>query len=145
MDEFLATAAYYGTALLYPIVTGPLAAYGLVLVCRRASRRLVVLSWPVLIALHGGGYVLMRRTLGEILIGPGAMSCMVTPLFAVATALGMRIAWRRQRQVQGADPVWGRWLVAGTLLIPLMQLVTVAILALLGANSTIDLKGSQNP
>lgn len=131
MKELLGTATYYATALLYPVVTGPLAAYGLVLVCRRASRWLLVLFWPMLILFHGVGYVLMRRTLGDTLIGPGAMSCMVTPLFAVGTALGMRIAWRRRRQVQGVDPLWGRWLVAGTLLIPLMQLATAGILALL--------------
>jgi len=43
MDELVATAAYYGTALLYPIVTGPLAAYMLLLAWRRPDRRLIVL------------------------------------------------------------------------------------------------------
>jgi hypothetical protein len=131
MDQYLATAAYYGTALLYPIVTGPVAAYALLVACRRANRRLLVLFWPLLLLLHAAGYVLMRRTLDDILIGPGAMACMVTPLFAAATALGMAIASRRLRQAQGVDPVRGRWLVAGTFLIPLMQVVTVATLALL--------------
>lgn len=131
MNELSDTAAYCAAALLYPVVTGPLAAYGLLLASRRTSRRLLVLFWPVLISLHGVGYVLMRRTLGDILIGPGAMSCMVTPLFAVATALGMRIASHRLRQAQGTDAVRGRWLVAGAFLIPSMQLVTVGILALL--------------
>jgi len=73
----------------------------------------------------------MRHTLDDLLIGPGALSCMVTPVFAVTTALGMRIASRRSHTAQGADRASGHWLVAGNILIPLMQLVTVAILALL--------------
>lgn len=73
----------------------------------------------------------MRRTLGTLLIGPGALSCMVTPVFAVTTALGMRIASRRLHAAQDAGPAWGHWLVAGIILIPLMQLVTVAMLAVL--------------
>jgi hypothetical protein len=131
MDEPIATAIYYGTAFLYPIVTGPLAAYVLLLAWRRPNRRLIALFWPVLIVLHTAGFLLMRRTLGDLLIGPGALSCMVTPVFAVTTALGMRIASRRLDQAQGTDPVRGRWLVLGTFLIPLMQLVTVATLVLL--------------
>ncbi|MFN2131753.1 MAG: hypothetical protein ACK2VD_14585 [Anaerolineae bacterium] len=131
MDELVATAAYYGTALLYPIVTGPLAAYMLLLAWRRPDRRLIVLFWPALIVLHAAGFLLMRHTLDDLLIGPGALSCMVTPVFAVTTALGMRIASRRSHTAQGADRASGHWLVAGNILIPLMQLVTVAILALL--------------
>jgi hypothetical protein len=131
MDEFIATAAFYGTALLYPIVTGPLAAYVLLLVLRRHDRRLIVLFWPVLTVLHAAGYLLMMRTLGDFLPGPGSLACLVTPVFAVATALGMRLASRRLRQAPGRDPVRQRWLVAGTFLIPLMQLVTVATLLLL--------------
>jgi hypothetical protein len=131
MDEIIATAAYYETALLYPIVTGPLAAYVLLLAGRRCDRRLIALFWPVLIVLHGAGFLLMMRTLGYFLPGPGSLACLVTPAFAVATALGMRIASRRLRQAPGRDPVRQRWLVAGTFLIPLMQLVTVTTLLLL--------------
>lgn len=131
MNELLDTATYYATALLYPVVSGPLAAYGLLLACRRASRLLLVLFWPALVLLHGVSYVLMRRTLGDLLIGPGAMSCMVTPLFAAATALGMAVAWRRLRQAQDSDPACARWLAVGAVLIPLMQLGTALTLALL--------------
>ena len=127
----LGTAAYYGTALLYPILTGPLAGYVLLKACRGKHRTWGLLFWPALILLHAAGYAVMRRTLGDLLIGPGAMSCMITPLFAVVTALGMVVAWRRLRQAQDGEPVCGRQLVAGAVLIPLMQLVTVFVLALL--------------
>jgi len=131
MDELIVTAAYYGTALLYPIVTGPVAAYALLLAWRRHNRRLLILFWPALVTLHAAGLMLMMRTLGDILMGPGSLACMVTPLSAVSTALGLWIASRRFGQATSPDPARQRWLVAGTFLIPLMQLATVAALALL--------------
>ena len=47
MSEFLATVAFYAPSLLYPIVSGPIAAYVLVLVLRRDHRRLLLLFWPL--------------------------------------------------------------------------------------------------
>jgi hypothetical protein len=79
MDELMATAAFYGSALLYPAVTEPLAAHLLLLSWRRPNRQLTVLLWPALIVLHVAGFLLMRHILGDVLIGPGALSCMLTP------------------------------------------------------------------
>jgi hypothetical protein len=131
MEEIADTLVFYGTALIYPLVTGPLAAWALVLAARRGGRWLVLLYWPALIMLHAAGFYLLLRTLGDFMIGPGFMSCLVTPVFAVGTALGLRIVARRLSPESWADPRRRRWLLVGAFLLPLLQAVTVIALVLL--------------
>jgi transposase len=82
-----------------------------------------ILFWPVLIAVHIGGYFFMLHTLGDFFFGPGFLACLITPVFAVSTALGLRFSSRRFCRATGDD--------IGTVLIPLMQLGTVMVLTLL--------------
>jgi hypothetical protein len=131
MDELFDTVAYFATSLLYPVVSGPIAAYVLVLALKRDDRRLWVLFWPLLVAVHVAGYILMMRTLGDFLPGPGSVACFVTPIFVVGTALGLRVVSRRSGSALWQDPVRRAWLVSGTILIPLLQVVTVVTLVLL--------------
>ena len=130
MSEFLATVAFYAPSLLYPIVSGPIAAYVLVLVLRRDHRRLLLLFWPLLVAVHVIGYIVMMHALGELFFGPGFIACLVTPIFAVGTALGLRVAARKIGALW-QDPGRRAWLILGTILIPLLQVVTVVTLMLL--------------
>jgi hypothetical protein len=131
MSEFLATVAFYAPSLLYPIVSGPIAAYVLVLALRRDDRRLLLLFWPLLVAVHVMGYIVMMHTLKELFFGPGFIACLVTPVFAVGTALGLRVAARRSHSALWQDPSRRAWLILGTILIPFLQVLTVVTLMLL--------------
>lgn len=130
MDEIAVTIGFYAAALLYPAVTGPVAAYALVLILRRKSLKLMLAYWPVLLAAHVAAFLLMAGSAGD-LSWLSFVTCFVTPMFAVSTALGLRIASRRLAQDIREDPARRTWLVIGTFLIPLMQVATVGTWILL--------------
>jgi hypothetical protein len=131
VEDITDTLVFYGTSLIYPLVTGPIAAWILVLAATRGERWLVLLYWPTLLVFHTAGFYLLLRTLGDYMIGPGFISCLVTPVFAVGTALGLRIVSRRLSPESLKDPRRVRWLLAGAFLLPLLQAVTVITLLLL--------------
>jgi hypothetical protein len=89
------------------------------------------LFWPILIAVHIAGFFLMLHTMGEFIFGPGFLACLITPIFAVGTALGLRLSSHRFYQEIRDDPGAKRWFMMGTFLIPLLQLGTVFLLILL--------------
>jgi hypothetical protein len=69
--------------------------------------------------------------LSNPLIEPGFFSCLITPIFAVLTILYLRVAGRRitdQKAFEDSHSV----LLLGTLLIPILQLLTIFLYALLG-------------
>jgi hypothetical protein len=131
MDEVISIISFFAAVFLYPIVSGPGAAFALVMILRREEQGLKLLFWPVLIAVHIAGYFFMLHTLGDFFFGPGFLACLITPIFAVSTALGLRLSSHRFHQAVGDDPSRRRWFVIGTVLIPLMQLGTVMVLMLL--------------
>jgi hypothetical protein len=131
MDTVISTISFFVTAFLYPVISGPVAALVLVMVLKQKEQWPRVLFWPVLIAVHVGGFFLMVRTLGDFVFGPGFLACLITPIFAVGTALGLRLSSRRFYQAVSDDLDRRRWFVMGTVLIPLLQLGTVVILTLL--------------
>jgi hypothetical protein len=130
-QEILSTIAFFAAVLLYPTLTGPVAALVLVLVLKRQERWPRLFFWPALIALHIAGFFFLEHTLGDFVFGPGFLSCLITPIFAVSTALGLRLSSGRFYRAVGDDPGRRRWLIAGTVLIPLLQLGTVLTLILL--------------
>jgi hypothetical protein len=99
-------------------------------VLRRKDRRLLWLYWPLLIVVHIAGFWLMMRTLGNWGIGPGFISCLLTPIVAASTALGLRLASRRWLPDLWKDPRQRAWLTAGTFVLPLLQAITVFTLVL---------------
>lgn len=131
MDDVLATISFYALGLLYPVVSGPLAALLLVVTLKRDERWPRLLFWPGLIVVHVAGYLLMMHTLDNSLVGSGFLSCLITPIFAVATALGLRLWLQRFNKAMDNDPNQRRWLIAGTIALPLLQLVTTLLLVLL--------------
>jgi hypothetical protein len=131
MENVTETIAYYATALLYPIVSGPVAAYLLVWVLKRKARSLLWLYWPLLIVAHVAGFFLMLRTLGDWGVGPGFVSCFLTPIVAASTALGLRLASRRWLPDLWEDPARRAWLTVGVFVLPLLQGITVITLVLL--------------
>lgn len=131
MDGVISTISFFTAVFLYPIVSGPVAALALVMILKRKEQWPRFLFWPMLIAAHIAGFFLMRHTLGDFFFGPGFLACLITPIVAVGTALGMRLSTRRFYQAVGDDASRGRGFVAGTFLIPLLQLGTVMALILL--------------
>lgn len=131
MDAVISTISFFVAVFLYPVISGPVAALVLVMALKRTEQWLRVLFWPVLIAVHIAGFFLMVHTLGDFVFGPGFLACLITPIFAVGTALGLRLSSRRFYQAVGDDPSRRRWFVTGTFLIPLLQLGTVVMLILL--------------
>ena len=131
MDMVISTIYFFAVVFLYPVVSGPLTALVFVMALRRKEQWPSFLFWTVLIAVHIAGFFLMVHTLGDFLFGPGFLACLITPIFAVGTALGLRLSSRRFYQAVGDDPSRRRWFAAGTFLIPLLQLGTVVMLMLL--------------
>jgi hypothetical protein len=129
--EALANVSSLVVVFLYPIISGPVAALILVMALRRKERWLGLLFFPMLIVAHAAGYLLMVNTLGDFRAMTGMLACLTTPIFAVGTALGLRLSSRRFYQAVGDDPCRRRWFVVGTILIPFLQLGTVLTLALL--------------
>jgi hypothetical protein len=131
MDNTAATLTFYIIALIYPVFTGPIAGWILVLLVRKEDRNLILLYWPILILMHVFGYVWLLNTLGDLSIGPGFISCLITPIFGVSTALGLRIATRRLSPRMEGKPAFSRWLIIGTIFLPLLQGMTLVVLILL--------------
>ena len=111
--------------LLYPVLTGPLAAliYLRILLYRAGKR--VILFWLGLLVVHGLGFIFLTAITGDNLFDPGFFSCLITPLLAVLSALVLRFGGLRMAE----EPAWGlqdkRWLLLGTVIIPLLQLITM--------------------
>jgi hypothetical protein len=130
MEELTDTLVFYAIALIYPVVTGPLAVY-LLLLSLRGDRRHLVLYWAGLLGLHVAGFFLLTATLGDFLPGPGAVSCFLTPLIGTLTGLGLAIASRRLRESAEADSRRSRVLLVGAIVLPLLQFIVVFLVALL--------------
>ena len=119
------------SALFYPVVSGPLAAFLFVQVLKRGDRRLMSIFWPALVVVHILGFLFLMTTKGEFLPGAGFFSCLITPIVAVATVLALRIFLRRKGDVVADDPWRKGWMTAGTVVIPLLQLATIFVFVLL--------------
>ena len=131
MNEVISTITSLVMVFLYPVISGPIAAFIYVKTLKLKEYWLRYLFWPVLLAVHVAGYFLMLHTLGDFFFGPGFLACLITPIIAVGTALVLRLFSRRFYQEVDDDPGKKRWYLMGTFLIPLMQLGTVFILILL--------------
>jgi hypothetical protein len=131
MNEVISTISFFTAVFLYPILSGPVAAFALAKVLQREEQWPRVLFWLALVSVHLGGFFLMLHTLGDLFFGPGFLACLLTPIFAAGTALGMRLSRHRFHKAVGEDPRARRGFNVGTFLIPLLQLATVFALTLL--------------
>ena len=131
MNEFISTITSLVTVFLYPVISGPVAAFIYVKLLKRKEYWLRYLYWPVLVAVHVAGFFLMLYTLGDFVFGPGFLSCLITPIIAVGTALVLRLFSSRFYQEVDGDPRQKKWYQVGILFIMLMQLGTVFMLILL--------------
>jgi len=113
-------------------MTGPVAAFVYVKLIKREERWLRWLFWPVLISIHIAGFLFLLFATDELFYGADFITCLITPIFGVSSALGLRLAYRRSKQKEGDDQLQRGWINIGTVLIPLLQAVTlfwVAVLA----------------
>jgi hypothetical protein len=126
MDQIADSLAFYALALAYPTVSGPVAAYVLVLALRQENRKLIPAFWALLAGVHVAGFFLMTGIPGGMST-PGFVACLLTPVFAASTALGLRMISRRLSHDIEHDPARHAWLGVGTFLIPLLQVGTVLV------------------
>jgi hypothetical protein len=131
MNEVISTITSLVLIFLYPVISGPVAAFVYIKILKRKEHWLRYLFWPVLIIVNIAGFFLLLYTLGDFMFGPGFLACLITPIVAVGTALGLRLFSPRFYQEVDRDPGQKRWYLMGTFFIPLMQLGTVFILILL--------------
>ncbi len=127
----LSTLSFYALIFLYPLITGPLAALIYLQVLQRMEARQVLLFWLGLLIVNVVGFVFLIAISGEDLIDPTFFSCLVTPIFAVLSALVLRIRGRSMANKLEDNQQYYRWLILGTFLIPLLQIVTMGSFVLL--------------
>jgi len=125
MIDLIQSMLYWGAVFLIPFVYGPAAAYVYVKLLKREERRLRLLFWPVLIFLHIAGFFIMLYGPDDIFSVAVFVACLVSPIFAVSTALGLRLAFGRFKEAVDDDPGLRRWYNFGTVLIPLLQMNTI--------------------
>lgn len=129
MNQIATTIIFYVRASIYPSISGPLAAYLFFSVLKRDDIKIMLAFWTSLLITHIAGFLFITGISGD-LFTPGFVTCLVTPVFAVSTALGLRIASRRLSENHWGDTSRRTWLGIGTFLIPGMQVITVVIAAL---------------
>jgi hypothetical protein len=130
MEEIFPTLTFYGAALLYPLITGPLAAWLLYKAVKSEHPWYMTLYWPTLLVLHGAGFFLLHRILGDVSVGPGFISCWITPIIGVSSALGLRFAARKFDETTMVKKIRRRRLNVGVFLIPALQVITLFFMAL---------------
>jgi hypothetical protein len=130
MEETISSLTFYGVALLYPLITGPLAAWLLYWAAKSEQPWYMTLYWPSLVVLHGAGFFLLRGTLGDVGVGPGFVSCWITPVIGVSSALVLRIASRWFEETTKLGMIRRRRLTVGVFMIPVLQIITLFLMAL---------------
>jgi hypothetical protein len=130
MEETISTLTFYGAALVYPLITGPLAAWLLYQAVKSEQPWYMALYWPSLVLLHGTGFFLLRRILGDVGVGPGFVSCWITPIIGISSALGLRFASRRFDETTRVDLIRRRRLTVGIFMIPVLQVITLFLMVL---------------
>ena len=126
------TLIFYASTLIYPILTGPMAALTLARIVLSGIRNRLWLFWGILILVNILGFFFLATFQSDALISPGFFSCLITPIFAVLSALLLRLRSQPWLQDNPDDVGARRALLLGTIFIPLLQLITIFLLALLG-------------
>ena len=129
--EALVTLYYYVSVLIYPILTGPIAAWVYLRLLKKNSRRQILFFWPLLLAVNFIGFWFLSFNLSDWLIDPGFFSCLLTPISAVLTALILRVGGLRLPPDEDTASSSRPWLTIGFIGIPALQIFTVGLYGLL--------------
>jgi len=103
-------------------ITGPIAARVFIVLLEKSHWRGLAILWlglgltAVLLGLF------ITYTFGNFFPGPGCFTSLLTPLFAIVTFLTFRFRAKRIYEALSGDWARRRWFMAGTLLIPFLQL-----------------------
>jgi hypothetical protein len=95
--------AFSASPLLYPVISGPVAALAFVIVLRQGKQWAMVLFWLSPVVLNVAGFFYLAVTLGDFFPGPGFLSCSITPVLAAITVPVQRLLARRIHQIIGGD------------------------------------------
>ena len=129
--ETLVTLYFFISVLIYPILTGPIAAWIYLRIIANNNHRQNLAYWLLLLIANFAGFWFLALNLSDWLIAPGFFSCLFTPISAVLTALILRIGGR-QLLPEGETASSGRiWLPIGFIGIPALQIFTVGLYGLL--------------
>ncbi len=108
--------------VLILLVTGPGAAVLYISRVRKKDRRGLALVLAGLGAAAVGLGVWMTYSFGNFFPGAGFFTCLFTPVAALATLLVFRFEAKHVYPEIGEGQTWRRWYLAGTFLLPLLQL-----------------------
>jgi TctA family transporter len=129
--ESFAVLEFITLAVLYPLLTGPVAALVYLRILRQNHRTALVWFWLCLLIANSLGFVYLAVITGEGLLEPGFFSCLFTPVFSLASGLVIRLGRSRMNQELSDQPYMkSRWL-RGVIFIPLLQILTVGVFTLL--------------
>jgi hypothetical protein len=103
-------------------VTGPVAASVFTALLKKSRWRWLLLFWLGLGLTAVGVGVFITHTFANFYPGPGCFISLFTPFMVIMTFLFLRFRAGRVYQALGSDSFRRRWFIAGTLLIPLLQL-----------------------
>lgn len=108
-------------------LTGPLAAWLFIRLLQSGDRPglALLIAGLALAAVLLGGFI--TYTFSDFFPGIGCFITLLTPIAAIITLLSFRLRTKKVYAVLGDDRIRRRWFVAGSLLLPLLQLAAPAV------------------
>ena len=129
--ESFAVLEFITLAVLYPLLTGPVAALVYLRILRQNHRTALVWFWLCLLIANSLGFVYLAVITGEGLLEPGFFSCLFTPAFSLVSVLMIRLGRSRMKEELSGQPNMKARLLQGVIFIPLLQILTVGVFTLL--------------
>lgn len=129
--ESFAVLEFITLAVLYPLLTGPVAALVYLRILRQNHRTALVWFWLCLLIANSLGFVYLAVITGEGLLEPGFFSCLFTPAFSLVSVLMIRLGRSYMNQELIGQPYMKSRLLQGVIFIPLLQILTVGVFTLL--------------
>jgi hypothetical protein len=129
--ELLAALNFIALALLYPLLTGPVAALVYLRILRHGRSITLIWFWLCLLTTNILGFIYLAVITEGGLLDPGFFSCFFTPAFSISSVLVIRLGNLRMNEEFRDQPSMKSRLLLGAILIPLMQILTIGIFALL--------------
>jgi hypothetical protein len=129
--ESFGVLKFFTLAVLYPLLTGPVAALVYLRILRRTHTTALLWFWLCLLVANSLGFIYLAVITGEGLLEPGFFSCLFTPVFSLASVLVIRLGRSRMNQELSDQPYMKARLLQGVILIPLLQILTVGLFTLL--------------
>ena len=131
VTELFGVLKFITLAVLYPLLTGPVAALVYLRILQRDRSKALAWFWICLLVANGLGFSYLAVITGEGLLEPGFFSCLFTPAFSLASVLVIRLGRSRMNEEFSDQPEMKARTLQGVILIPLLQILNIGIFALL--------------